>query len=390
MAMTETTETTGLVAAAHALVPEIRAVADTIEQDRRLPPALVRALAEAGLFRMLVPKALGGLETDLFTMLRVIEAVANADGSVGWCVMIGAQLGILGAFLPPEGADDVFAHDPLVINAGAAAATGRAVPVAGGYRVSGRWAFASGCQHATWLHGGCVVMEGDAPRRTEGGSPEVRLVVFPAAEVEILDTWHTTGLRGTGSHDITVTDLFVPATRSFAWPPAQPRYPGPLYRLLIVPLISQAVLPLAIARSALAMFVELAAGKTALGTTGKLHEQAVVQAELGKAEALLGSGGAYLYEQAGGLWHTLVAGDEPSLEQRGRLRLAMTQAVTSAVQVVDQLYSLGGSTAIYTRSPLERHFRDIHTAAAHWTVAPRLYEAGGRIILGLPPGPAFF
>jgi alkylation response protein AidB-like acyl-CoA dehydrogenase len=379
-----------LVRAAQALAPQIRVAVDAIERDRRLPANLVQALAKAGLFRILVPRALGGLEVDPLTMMRVVEELAAADGSVGWCVMIGAQFGALSAFLPPEAAAEIFA-DPLVIVAGSATPPGRALPVAGGYRVSGRWTLASGCQHCTWLTGVCTVMDGDTPRRAASGGPELRLLWFPAADCEIIDTWFATGLRGTGSHDFAVTNLFVPEARSQPHPRTGPaRYPGPVYRLVVFPIISQASHPLGLARSAIGAFVELAASKPVRGTTGVLREQALVQAEVAQAEALLGSARAYLYEQAAEVWELVVAGDEPSSLQRARLRLAMTQAVSNALQAVEMLYRAAGVTAIYARSPLDRCLRDIHTAAAHATVAPRLYEVTGRVLLGLEPGPMFF
>jgi len=389
--MTSTNEEV-LIEATRALAPQIRACAEEIERERRLPPSLVQALAEAGLFRLAVPKELGGEEVDPLVLARIIEEVAKADSSVGWCVMIGAQAAWESAFLPEEAAQEIFGRNPQVVVGGVVIPTGKAVAVAGGYRVSGRWAFASGCQHSTWLFGNCVLLDGDTPRLGPKGAPEMRLMVFSAADCTILDTWTVTGLRGTGSHDFTVTEAFVPSARSVAWPrTAPPRHPGPLYHNLVLgKFVLHASHALGIARSAIDALVELAAAKTPMGSKAPLREQATVQGHVARADALVESARAYLYGVAGTVRDMVVAGHEPSLQQRARLQLAITHTVTNCVQAVDLMFSAGEGTAIYARSPLDRHFRDIHTAAAHLVVSPRLYESTGRVLLGLEPGTPFW
>src|SRR5262245_5305098 len=206
--------------AVHALAPRIRAAADDIEASRRVPEALVQALADLGVFRLCVPRGLGGLEAHPSELADVIATIAAADGSTGWCAAIGATTGVVAAYLAEPVAREIYA-DPRVVTGGVYAPRGTAVPASGGWRVSGRWPFASGSEHCRWLVGGCVVRDGGAPR--------ARLMLFPASEARILDTWHVAGLRGTGSHDMTVEDVFVPAERSVSIVDDRPRAQGPLY-----------------------------------------------------------------------------------------------------------------------------------------------------------------
>src|SRR4051812_12847732 len=217
------------VEAARALVPQIQASADEIERLRRMPLPLVEAIAKAGLFRLWVPRRLGGEEADAATLVRVVEEISRADGATGWCVAIGGEYGAFGGYLQADAAREIYG-DPQVRTAGALRPFGNAVVVDGGYRVTGRWPLGSGCQHSQWITGGCRILDGDQPRLRANGSPLVRILLFPAADCEILDTWHSIGLRGTGSHDYTVTDIFVPAERSLSFqePPVEP---GPLYAI---------------------------------------------------------------------------------------------------------------------------------------------------------------
>src|SRR5213594_191486 len=212
-----------------ALAPRIRAAAAETERQRRLSPELVRALAAGGVFRMCVPRALGGGEVDPATMIETVETLAAADGAAGWSAMIGATSGVASAYLAEEAAQEIYGSDPEVVSGGAFAPLGKATVVDGGYRVSGRWPFASGCEHCAWLMGGSVVLDGGQPRLLPSGMPDNRLMLFPAAAVRIIDTWDVAGLRGTGSHDIAVEDQFVPAARSLSLISDRPRASGPLY-----------------------------------------------------------------------------------------------------------------------------------------------------------------
>jgi alkylation response protein AidB-like acyl-CoA dehydrogenase len=223
--------------AVRVLAPQIQASVEDSEQTRRLPLPLVEAMAQAGLFRLWIPRTLGGEEVDPTTFVRVVEAVAQVDGTTGWCLMIGGGYGIFGGSLPATAAREIYGSDPHIITGGAFRPLGQAVVVEGGYRVTGRWPFGSGCQHCAWLVGGCRIFDGDQPRLQADGTPVTRLLFFPAAACEILDTWYTAGLRGTGSHDYAVAEQFVPAAYalSFREPPVQP---GPLYALPTLALLT--------------------------------------------------------------------------------------------------------------------------------------------------------
>jgi indole-3-acetate monooxygenase len=379
---------TAMALAMRDLQPRILACRDEIEQGRRLPLDLVREMAQAGLFRMLVPAAYGGLEVDLATALSVIEEVSQADGSAGWCVMIGASSGVTAAYLPETAAQEIYGSDPDVVTGGAVRPDGRAVAVEGGYRVIGRWAFASGSQHCAWLAGGCVVFDGDAPRMGPGGIPETRLLFFPASECEIIDTWSTGGLRGTGSHDFTVRDLFVPEARSTSLLFSHPIHDGRLYALPFFGVFAAmvAAVPLGIARGAIDALTELAAKRVPTGSRNVLREKSMIQASVARAEAILSGGRAFLYETVNDLWESVSREEAVTLEQRTRLRLASTHAATCAAQAVDLMYEAGGASAIYTTNPLERAFRDVHTANQHVLVQPVTWEMTGRALLGLDPG----
>jgi indole-3-acetate monooxygenase len=369
--------------AARALAPRIRALADTIERDRRLPSDLVLAMAEAGLFHLCVPRRLGGGEVEPATLLGVLEELATVDASVAWCAMIGATTGLLAGYLPEETARELYAGS--AVTGGAFAPQGKAVVVDGGYRVSGRWAFASGCQHCAWLLGGSVLFDGDVPRRLAKGQPDARLMFFPAAEVDVIDTWTVSGLRGTGSHDIAVADVLVPAARSVSLFTDRPCQPGPLYAFPVFGLLAVgiAAVALGIARGAVEELERLAAGKVPSLARTRLAERAVVQTQVAEAEALVRSSRAFLLDAIGSAWDAARAGDALTLRQRAVLRLAVTNATAGAARAVDLMYTAGGGTANYATSPLQRQFRDVHAATQHTMVAQPTWELAGRVLLGV-------
>src|SRR5438445_2508327 len=306
-----------LLDAVRAIAPRIRAAADRIEHDRRVPLELVRALTEAGVFRMCVPRTCGGSEVEPATMIGVLEAIAEADGSAGWSAMIGTTSGVAAAYLPADAAREIYGRAD-VVTGGVFAPQGRAVVVDGGYRVTGRWPFASGCEHCAWLMGGSVVVENGAARQLPSGMPDSRLMLFPASDARIIDTWTVSGLRGTGSHDIAVDDLFVPASRSLSLITDRPRERGPLYAFPVFGLLALgiAAVALGIARRALDELVALAGAKTPTGSRRLLAERPVIQAEVARAEATLGAARAILAETVGGAWQA--ATGDGRLEVRHR------------------------------------------------------------------------
>lgn len=370
------------VEAARGLAPQIRAAADEIESGRRLPRSLVEALTTAGLFRLWVPRSLGGEETDPMILVRVVEEIAEADGAAGWCVAIGATCGAFGGYLSAAAARE-FYGDRQAVGAGAFRPFGAATIVEGGYRVTGRWPLGSGCQHAQWMVGGCRILDGGEPRLGPDGAPVARILFFPAAACEIFDTWHSIGLRGTGSHDYAVTDLFVPTAHSMSFrdPPVEP---GPLYALPTIGLFAAALaaVPLGIARHAIDILQKLASTKIASRSRQALSGDATAQASLGRAEALLRSARAFLYEVLGEAWHTASAGESASLAQRAMLWLAATHAAGAAKEATELAFAAAGSAAPYASAGLERCVRDIHAACQHITLAPGNYQMAGQALLG--------
>jgi indole-3-acetate monooxygenase len=366
-----------VVTTARALGPTLRAASEAIERDRRLPPAVVTALTDAGVFRMCVPASLGGGEVSARTLVEVIEAIAAADGSAGWCTMIGATTGVVSAYLPETAAREIYGAAGT-ITGGVFAPQGVAVPTDGGYQVSGRWSFGSGCQHCGWLMGGCLV-------RTDPAVPP-RMMIVRAEHVEIIDTWDTAGLRGTGSHDLVIMERFVPAEHSVSLIGDRPRAPGPLYRFPVFGLLALGIggVALGIARNAIDALVALAQTKKPADSRRGLAERGVVQSQVATAEGLVRAARAFLFDQIDDAWTTACRGDAISIAQRTGLRLAATHATSSAANAVDLMYAAGGGSAIYARSPLQRAFRDIHTATAHAMVAPATLELTGRLLLGLP------
>jgi len=383
--MTVTISAPSLLDAARALAPQIRALVDQIENERRLPLPLVKAMAAAGIFRMLIPRKLGGLEVDVITMVRVFEEVSRVDGSAGWCAMIGATGGVVSAYLREDIAREIYGSDPEVVTGGALAPNGKAITVDGGYRVSGRWPFNSGCQHCDWLMGTCIIFDNGAPRLSANGLPEARMMIFPTSQAEIIDTWSVSGLRGSGSHDIAVTDIFVPDGWAASLITDRPYQPGPLYAFPIFGLLASSVASVALGmtRGAIDTFVESVSTRVPTNSRRPLRERQIVQMQVAQAEALLRSARTFLYEIVGEVWDAVVAGDEISTSQRALLRLAATQATTNAAQAIDLMYHAAGTSAIWASSPLQRYFRDVHVLTQHAVVAAPLYEVIGRVFLGL-------
>jgi indole-3-acetate monooxygenase len=364
--------------------PRIWAMRDAIDQDRRLPLTLTRGMAEAGLFRIFTPRALGGHEADPLTLLPVIEEAAKVDGSVGW-MMLGNMAGLLMAYLDERAARELLTPDPDIIMSGTIIPSGKATPVDGGYRISGRWGFASGVENAAWHACACLVFEDGRPRLGPEGQPEMRVCIIPRDALSIIDTWSVSGMRGTGSQDIEVVDLFVPAGRTFnlADTPVQP---GPLYAFPIRCLGAAALASvcLGIARGAIDALVLLAANKIPAGSRTLLSERAMVQVQVARAEATLRAARAFLHNTMEEMWESVLAERTISVEQRALVRLAATHACEVAVQVTDQMSTAAGTSALYTSNPLERAVRDVQAAARHFSVQQATYEPFGRILLGLP------
>jgi alkylation response protein AidB-like acyl-CoA dehydrogenase len=356
-------------------------LAPTTERERALPQALVDELRASGLMRAGAPASLGALEASPATTLSAAERIARGDASAGWCVSIAATSSLLAAYLPDQGAAEIFG-DPRTVAAGVWAPRGKALVVDGGLRVSGRWSFCSGISHSEWLFAGCVL---DRPEAREG-APTLRVAALPKAELEILDTWHTIGLRGTGSHDAVADDLFVPDHHVLSLLDAGPRVEAPLYRFPVFGFFALSIAAAALgnARGAIDELSELAAGKTGLGSSRVLAERPATQAAVGEAEAALRAARALYYEAIDQAWSAAHEDGPVGESPRLGLRLAATHAVRVSSEVARSMYDLGGGTAIYQDSPLQRRFRDAHAATAHFQVNPATWELTGRLLLGLP------
>jgi len=365
------------LAVARDLFAEIRALAPRIEQDRRLPPELMSKLTEAGFFRLAVPRALGGLESDLRTILEVIEEASRADGSTGWTVMIGAVTAVLSGWLDPAVAERIYTRDAFT--GGVPAPLGQAHATGGGYRLTGRWPFASGCHHASWLVGGAILFKDGAPQ------PGVRMLLFPASEAKIHDTWHVSGLRGTGSHDMEVAGITVPRECSVSFATDRPRHPGPLYAFPVFSALALGVAAaaLGIARGAVDEVERIAREKTPLGSKVKLAAKPGTHARVAEAEATLRAARAFMHDAVGRCWALVESGREVPLPVRAELRLAGTHATASAARAVDLAYHLAGMTSISDSSHLQRAFRDVHVATQHAMVGPDVAELAGAILLGM-------
>ncbi|MEX2246508.1 MAG: acyl-CoA dehydrogenase family protein [Dehalococcoidia bacterium] len=384
--MTLTSPMHDLIETARTLAPTIRATAGETERLGTLAPAVLEKLRDARLFDLVLPRTFGGLEVDIITMMRVIEEVAIADGATGWCVGIGVGTSIVSAFLRDDVARQIFR--PGVITGGPVAPLGRLTPAEGGFRLTGRWPFASGSPHCEWLIGGALVFEGDAPRIVNG-APDWRLAVMPRADVEILDTWHVSGLRGTGSNDIAAKNIFVPEDRTVPFLTSGPVQPGPLYHFPMIGFLALTIAPVAtgIARRAIDELVDLARKKVPTGRGTTLRERPVAQQEIAKAEAEVRAGRAFLYEAAGDAWNTLSAGGRLTAEQRASVRLACAHATVCAKRAVEAAYQLGGGSALYETSVLQRQLRDIFAATQHIVLAETNYETAGQVIMGLDISP---
>jgi indole-3-acetate monooxygenase len=378
-------ETSGaLLEVARSFRPRILAERDHIEASRRLPEDLARELAHVGFFRIFLPKAYGGLDLTPMEAMEVFEELARADASVAWCVWNG-NTHWTAAQLSPEAARTIHAN-PDVITANSTRASGRAQVVPGGYRVNGRWSLVSGCELGTWMVLLCVVHEDGKPRLTQAGAPQTRFMLLPSEACAIIDTWTVGGLRGTGSHDVAVNDVFVPDTYGSGLTDPhvlpEPRYRIPPFSRVIPGLGAMA---LGIARTAIETFTEIAGAKTPERTTQMLRDNHGAQVRVSQAESLVRSARLFLLDTLDRLWSPLIATGEVTMVARAHVRLAASHAVTSAVQAVDLLYIGAGASALYTSCPLERAFRDVHAITQHIGVNPRVMETTGRVLFGLEP-----
>lgn len=381
-----TSEDLSLLNSIKVLEPQIRAAADSIEEQCCLPDELIEGLRASGLFRASWPRSLGGLELDPVSQLRALEELSRIDGSVGWVSTFAAICGMFGAFLDPAGAKELFPHpETPFVSAGQYSPNGRAERVEGGYRVTGKWAFGSGCRHADVLMAGCLVISNGEVELDATGRPNVLMQFLPKTSATIiLDSWHVSGMRGTGSHDYTIEDVFVPEAHTFSFDYLdKPYHSGPLYAFPGLFLFSHLAMPLGIARAALDYIYELGETKRIIPGNRLLKEQGDAHEAVAKAEAALCSARAWVYDVMEDVWDSLCRGEKLSTQQRSKFRLIQVHATRTAKEVVSQMYDISGSSAIQLDSPIDRLTRDINVVSAHRIVQPRMYRPSGKMFFGV-------
>jgi indole-3-acetate monooxygenase len=367
---------TNLLATAHSLAPTLIMRAPELDEKRRLPADLAKTLAQAGFFRMVLPTDYQGLELPPADMIVVLEALGVSNASVAWCVMIGATTALNAAYLPDHHARAIWSDRDL-ITGGVFAPKGKAVREGDAYRVNGRWSWGSGSANCGWLVGGALV--------TGEGPPSARMMWFERKQVELIDTWHSLGMRGTGSGDLAVTDALVPMDRSVSLTDDKARIERPLYAFPAFGMLAMAIAGVALgnARGAIDDLVEMAGGKVPTGSRRPLAERGSTQVDVARAEGQLRSARTYLLDAATSAFDNASHNGELSLQERANLRIAATHAVRTSAEVTRTMHDLGGGTSVYESCPLSRRFRDAHVATQHIMVAPGSLELAGRALLGI-------
>ncbi len=371
------------------MTPQISARSAEIESGRRLPLDLLKRLKSAGCFRMFTPASHGGLEIDFLTSMEIIEALANADGSTGWVVMIGCETPMLLALMSPKRFKELYVSGPDVIIAGGFAPRGQAVRDGNRYIVNGQWAFASGCQHAEWLFGNCVVVEDGKPKMGSApGVPETRAMMFAPNRGRVIDTWSVSGLRGTGSHDIAVENLAIAAEDTFDIFGGKSTIAGPCFaEPLLYAALHIGAVGLGIAARAVDEMLKLAAtNKQRLYTQSTIANSQLFQYRMGHAETSVRAMRSLLRSEAGSVWASACAQRAVPPSERARIMGSITWSAHTAASVVDACYTAGGGTSPYESSPLQRCLRDIHTLTQHAAVAETWLSSAGASLLGNTSG----
>ena len=358
-----------------ALLPDFRARADEGERLRTMPADLVRRAQAGGLFRLNLPRSLGGLELDPATSAEIFEEISRADGSAGWTIVIGNSTAFF-AWLDPAVAREMIGGDPGFVSTSMWAPLGRAAPAGPArFKVTGRWPFNSGCPHASWLQAGVLFDD----------EPPWRFAFVPARSAVIEDTWDAMGLRGTGSHHLSLAGVPVPAEHLAAPFFESARHDGPLWRIPLVTLaaIFLATVPLGVGRRALDEFAIIAMNAVRGPAAQSVGYDAEAQCQLARAEGALASARSFLFDSIARIWATACRGDEPDLGQRALILLAANQAVRAGTEAVDRVFRLAGASAVYAHHPLQRCFRDVHAAGQHILFSAGREQAYAKVRLGI-------
>jgi alkylation response protein AidB-like acyl-CoA dehydrogenase len=375
------------VAAAKALASQIRAARAEIQSQSQLPDSLAEAMAQAGLFQLYVPAAIGGPETDPITAFKAVEELSKVDGSVGWCSFVASAISMYTAWVPGQLGRTLFGPPLDVRAAGSFRPTADALLVDGGYKIGGRWNYVSGVDHANWLFLNCNIVNESGPVHDDQGEPVTRMMIVPRSAGVVEKTWSTMGMRGTGSNDVVIEEEFVPNERTcLLYEPSA--HEGIHYNPRSVTMTSWILVAanaLGMARGAMDTFVGLATSSSSNTTPVLLRNRTIVQTTVGEAEAIISGGRAYILNSVGKLWEAATQGDTDLGPLVLQGRLAITHAIRESVRAVDMLYYAAGTNAIHQENGLEQFFRDIHTASHHISGLHSNYEYGGQILMGLSP-----
>ena len=373
---------------AMALRPAIEDAAPAIEQSRSLPPELRAALHDAGLFRLLLPRAFNGEEVEPTMFVAMVEEIAKGDASTAWCVAQGSGCSMAAAYVEPDVAREIFGAANAVLAWGPVGPNAKATAVEGGYRVTGTWLYASGSRHAEWLGGHSSLVDAKGERcMGPDGKPAERTMLFRKSDAVVQDDWQVVGLKGTGSDTYTVTDMFVPARYAFTREAeADCRESGPLYRFTTFQMFGAgfAGVALGTARATLDAFIRVASTKVPMLASKPLRENAVVQSQVAVAEAQWQSSRAFLMQTLEQMWQAALRGEGFSMQQRAALRLAAVHAIHQSKAVVETAYHLAGGSAIFENQAFERRLRDIHAVTQQVQSQFSNFEVAGQVLLGLP------
>jgi alkylation response protein AidB-like acyl-CoA dehydrogenase len=380
-------DTAAIMARVKEIDPIVREHAAQAEGERRLSSAVVDALRWSGVFRMAMPAAWGGPETDVCKQVEIIEALARADASAAWCAMIGSESGFFASYIDEPAARRLFPSLDTIV-AGFQGPSGVLEVCDGGYRLSGRWSFGSGVTHADVILGGATVTENGEPRRTKSGRLDVRVAMLPATQWQVLETWDPDGLAGSGSHDYTITDAFVPD--EYTWVPGRYKRPEPLYSWFGLAPSAGVGVALGVAAEAFDVARSSLQEKYSKVLMGSVTGEPNVRAALARAAALIGSTRSYVYDTLGGFAATVQAGDEPSFDQRAQWAGCVVHTGTTCRDAVQMLVDAVGSAALQRSSPLGRRLRDLNMIAQHGLTNQRVWEWAGGLYFGKrPPYPAY-
>ena len=375
------------VEAARAMRPQICAARENMDRYRRLPRDLAHALDATGAFRLFLPASMGGPQLDPITAFKMVEELSWAEGSVGWCALLSNGGALFTGSLPAEVGRSMFGLPPNFRSAGSFRPEGTARLADGGYRVSGRWDYGSGIDHASWVFVNCKIADADGPVLTPSGGPATVMLFVPVEAVTIYDTWEVVGLCGTGSNDFEIDDVFVPAERTFRLYDT-PHEAGFLYHprtMLTAIWVLVAAVALGIARGAMDAFIELATQAGTTISTTLLRDRPPIREKVGEAEAIISGARAFVLDAVGTAWQVFDQDMPRPSPELTRARLAITHSIHEAVRAVDLLFHAAGTNAIHKRNGLERRFRDIHVVMQHGAGLRSNYESGGLSVMGRPP-----